>query len=92
MFGLESDDIDIALDDMCGEEFAQKLTTKMVENGKKLGLSKEELAKFHFGVVKANSEKSKHLETATLMVDGMSIDFVNLRSETYTEGSRVPTM
>ena len=35
---------------------------------------------------------SKHLETATIKVDGLDIDLVNLRSEKYTEESRVPTM
>lgn len=35
---------------------------------------------------------SKHLETATIRVEGQMIDLVNLRSETYTEDSRVPTI
>ena len=43
-----------------------------------------------FGVIKSNSDKSKHLETATIRVEGQWIDFVNLRSEKYTEDSRVP--
>lgn len=38
-----------------------------------------------FGVIKANSDKSKHLETATLKVHGMFIDLVNLRSEEYAD-------
>lgn len=41
-------------------------------------------------MIKANNEKSKHLETATIRVEGLMIDLVNLRSEVYTEGSRVP--
>lgn len=41
-------------------------------------------------VVKANSDKSKHLETAMIRIFGQHIDLVNLRSETYTEESRVP--
>ena len=45
-----------------------------------------------YGVIKANSEKSKHLETATIRVLGYPIDLVNLRSETYTESSRVPVI
>ena len=48
--------------------------------------------KHNFGVIKANSEKSKHLETATIKVDGQEIDLVNLRSEKYAEDSRVPTI
>ena len=35
---------------------------------------------------------SKHLETATIRVEGQMIDLVNLRSETYTDESRVPTI
>ena len=38
-------------------------------------------------MIKANAEKSKHLETATIKVYGHEIDLVNLRSENYTEGS-----
>jgi len=43
-------------------------------------------------VIKANSEKSKHLETATIKVEGVFIDLVNLRSEKYSEDSRVPVI
>ena len=44
------------------------------------------------GVIEANPDQSKHLETATMRIFGSEIDFVNLRSEKYTEGSRIPTM
>ena len=54
-------------------------------------MNKEENSdKKRFGVIKANSDKSKHLETATIRVGDMWIDLVNLRSETYSEDSRVP--
>ena len=33
------------------------------------------------GVVAKNPDKSKHLETATVQLEGHSIDFVNLRNE-----------
>ena len=79
--GKESHDIDIALDDMFGEEFAKLLNDKLYPDGKK-----------KFGVIKSNSEKSKHLETATIKVHEVFIDLVNLRSEKYTEESRVPTI
>lgn len=80
--GIESDDIDIALDDMYGQEFAKLISEH---------LNKEENSdKKRFGVIKANSDKSKHLETATIRVNDMWIDLVNLRSETYSEDSRVP--
>lgn len=38
-----------------------------------------------------NPDQSKHLETATLKVNGLDIDLVNLRSEEYAEDSRIPT-
>jgi len=41
--------------------------------------------------VERNPEQSKHLETAHTKVLGYEIDFVNLRSEQYTEGSRIPS-
>lgn len=42
-------------------------------------------------VIQANPDKSKHLETVKANVDGQEIDFVNLRSETYTD-TRIPEM
>ena len=69
------------MDDMYGEEFAKLLNEKLYPDGPK-----------KFGVIKSNSEKSKHLETATLRIHGVMIDLVNLRSEKYTEESRVPTI
>ena len=42
------------------------------------------------GVIAANPDQSKHLETATMHLCGLSLDLVNLRSETYTETSRIP--
>ena len=68
---------------MYGEEFAKLIDQHLTKGGEKSR---------GFGVIKANNEKSKHLETATIKVDGLDIDLVNLRSEQYTEESRVPTM
>ena len=42
------------------------------------------------GVIQANPEQSKHLETATVKVFDHWIDFVNLRAEEYTNDSRIP--
>jgi tRNA nucleotidyltransferase (CCA-adding enzyme) len=79
--GLESNDIDIAIDTMNGEPFAVAVKEYMQSNG------------FHMSQVskiQMNPEKSKHLETATARVLGQDVDFVNLRSETYHEHSRNP--
>jgi tRNA nucleotidyltransferase (CCA-adding enzyme) len=50
------------------------------------------LPKSGMGVIMANPEQSKHLETATLRLLGLPIDLVHLRSEKYTEESRIPTI
>jgi len=41
--------------------------------------------------IATNPDRSKHLETATMVVEGMPLDFVNLRSEVYDDLSRIPT-
>ncbi|VEU42615.1 unnamed protein product [Pseudo-nitzschia multistriata] len=76
-------DIDIALDDMLGREFAEHLNKYLTEMGEKT---------HGVGVVLKNPEKSKHLETATMKVGTFWIDFVNLRAEEYTEDSRIPDL
>ncbi|KAK5105782.1 hypothetical protein LTR62_002162 [Meristemomyces frigidus] len=42
--------------------------------------------------IEANPEKSKHLETLTMRVLGLDLDFVNLRKEIYDDNSRNPQM
>lgn len=76
-------DIDIALDDMLGREFADRLNEY---------LSMEGQDTIAVGVVLKNPEKSKHLETATMKVGSFWIDFVNLRAEEYTQASRIPDL
>jgi tRNA nucleotidyltransferase (CCA-adding enzyme) len=81
LLGLESNDIDIAIDNMNGEPFAQHVKNYMISNGFKMG---------NIAKINLNPEKSKHLETATAQIFGLDVDFVNLRSETYQEDSRNP--
>ena len=50
------------------------------------------LQKSGMGVILANPDQSKHLETATLRLHGLPIDLVHLRSESYTEDSRIPSI
>eukprot|EP00968_Pinguiococcus_pyrenoidosus_P005171 scaffold334_cov241-Pinguiococcus_pyrenoidosus.AAC.34 len=76
-------DIDIAIDNMMGMEFAAHLSAHMQK------LRNERL---HVGLLKKNPERSKHLETANVKVDSFSIDFVNLRTEKYAVDSRTPVM
>ena len=93
LLGKESDDIDIAIDNMFGEELAEVVRKRLYEEEVKNGTADEKKGPHKgFGVIKANSEKSKHLETAVIKIYGEFIDLVNLRSEEYGEDSRVPTI
>ncbi|KAF9535748.1 hypothetical protein CPB83DRAFT_842268 [Crepidotus variabilis] len=82
LLAVESHDIDIALSDMMGVPFAEHLRDYALSNGIETG---------HITKIEQNPDQSKHLETATLKVFGLDIDLVNLRSEEYTEGSRIPS-
>lgn len=42
--------------------------------------------------IEANPEQSKNLETATAVLAGLSLDFVNLRKEVYDGETRIPRM
>ena len=81
LLGRESNDIDIALDTVPGREFAERVNEYLASTGAPTS---------GVGVIQANPEQSKHLETATLRVHGTWLDLVHLRSETYAEGSRIP--
>jgi tRNA nucleotidyltransferase/poly(A) polymerase len=76
-------DIDIALDDMLGREFADHLNEYLSKHGQDT---------VSVGMVLKNPDKSKHLETATMKVGSFWIDFVNLRAEEYTQDSRIPDL
>ena len=82
MLGRESDDIDVALTDMMGLDFAQHLHDFAAGKG---------IATGSVGKIAVNPAQSKHLETATLKIFDLVIDLVNLRSEEYASGSRIPT-
>lgn len=81
LLGKPSDDIDIALDNASGEEFASAVKAVLSSYGYSSG---------SIGTIAANPEQSKHLETATMRIFDLDIDFVNLRSEAYIEDSRIP--
>jgi len=76
-------DIDIALDDMLGQQFAELLNRYLSERGEKT---------YGVGVIQRNPDKSKHLETASMKVGTVWVDFVNLRGEEYTQHSRIPSV
>ena len=64
---------------MTGETYLQESTPYLKKNADASG----------FGVTKINQEKSKHLETARVKINGLWIDLVNLRGEEYGD-SRIP--
>lgn len=76
-------DVDIALDNVSGLQFANFMS-KWSNNTQQKPIK--------FGVIRSNPEKSKHLETATAQLGKFSVDFVNLRTETYADASRIPTI
>ncbi|KAG0579762.1 hypothetical protein KC19_4G121500 [Ceratodon purpureus] len=83
LLGKDSNDIDIALDNMLGKQFCEKVNEYLTSIGEETS---------GVGVIESNPEQSKHLETATMRVKGVWVDFVNLRAETYAQNSRIPTM
>jgi tRNA nucleotidyltransferase/poly(A) polymerase len=83
LLGKQSDDIDIALDNLTGRQFEAHLAA-YAQGHPDAGLGRSY-------TVDANVEKSKHLETVGVYIHGLKVDFVNLRTETYGE-TRVPTM
>lgn len=86
LLGQKSHDLDIAINIMSGEEFAMGLNEFLSEHFDKYGIKPHNIHK-----IDKNPEKSKHLETATTKLFDLEVDFVNLRSEEYTEESRIPT-
>ncbi|KAF9056441.1 hypothetical protein BJ165DRAFT_1433437 [Panaeolus papilionaceus] len=82
LLGSQSNDIDVALSDIMGLPFAQHLSDYAQTRGITVGTVSK---------IEQNPDQSKHLETATFKVFGLDIDLVNLRSEEYAEGSRIPT-
>lgn len=81
LYGASKDDVDICLDNMTGEQFCYHMNEWSRSRGQQV---------HKFGVIQSNPAKSKHLATATLKLNGLEVDFVNLRSETYVENSRIP--
>ncbi|KAF9348269.1 CCA tRNA nucleotidyltransferase, mitochondrial [Mortierella sp. AD094] len=79
LLGLESKDIDIAVDKMLGHEFAALVKEDMASRDMKT----QPIVR-----IALNPEKSKHLETAIMSIVGTSIDFANLRSDVYDDSSR----
>ena len=91
ILNLNSHDVDVALNNMSGVQFAtivQAYLTHLERTGQIPAPQK----KHKIGVISANPSQSKHLETATMKIHGIEVDFVNLRAEeVYESHSRIPT-
>lgn len=85
LMGMGSNDLDIAVNVLSGQEFATRFLEYGQQHQINLGPGATSLH-----TIKKNPEKSKHLETCTTKLFGLDIDFVNLRNEQYTDDSRVP--
>lgn len=85
LLGLQSDDVDIAVDNCSGVEFAECINSYLESNPGKGPAKGVKVA-----VIKANPDQSKHLETATVRLKGIEVDITNLRTETYVGDSRIP--
>ncbi|KAK5998152.1 Nucleotidyltransferase lcsQ [Cladobotryum mycophilum] len=92
VIGIESHDIDVAINAMTGQHFAHHLSEycKTSEAIEAHGIGTGDIGNLH--KVASNPDKSKHLETAMVKLFGLDLDFVNLRKETYAEDSRNPQM
>lgn len=69
LLNKESDDIDIALSDIKGSKISSLINEELYPGEDKVG------------IIQPNGQKGKHLETATIKIHNIWIDFVNLRSE-----------
>ena len=103
-----SHDVDIALDTMSGLQFAsvvqryllqqqqQNTSNESGEGNQSSQKSNKKQSKTKapkIAVIAANPNQSKHLETATMKIHSIDVDFVHLRGgEVYTSDSRIPTL
>lgn len=82
-----SHDLDIAIDNSTGVDFAERLNEYILANATVLNIEPRSVHK-----IERNPDKSKHLETATTKLYGLDVDFVNLRAEEYAnKDSRIPS-
>jgi tRNA nucleotidyltransferase (CCA-adding enzyme) len=92
LLGVQSHDIDVAINKMTGYQFGLRLKEYLDApgNAEKYGLGGVTKKAGSLSKIAANPDQSKHLETVTTRVLGLDLDLVNLRKETYTEDSRNP--
>jgi len=87
LLNRENSDIDIVLDNMSGIDFARMLHENIVGESE---LPEAALTACNPTLKEYGQTKSKHLQTASLRVGNLCIDFCQLRFEKYNQDSRVP--
>lgn len=92
LLNIPSHDIDTAINTLTGVAFCEHMEEfiNVPENVEKHNIKQGDIGRLH--TIAKNPEKSKHLETTTVLIFGFDVDFVNLRKETYTDDSRNPQM
>ena len=102
LLGIQSDDIDIAIDKFTGEQWGDcflkwfEWKKEQVSKNDKNNKNRNKNNKCNFqenikmGKIKENPDKSKHLAAITFKYHNLDFDIVNLRKEEYSKGSRVP--
>lgn len=90
LLGSTSVDIDIGIDTLTGLDFGTFMKKYLEQPEAKAKYTSDVVGSL--AKIKANPEKSKHLDTITTRILGLDIDLVNLRKETYAEDSRNPQM
>ena len=92
LLGIDSHDIDTAINAMTGEAFVDGLRAFCDEPARRArhALQADDVGRLH--TVPRNPDKSKHLATSTIRLCGLDVDFVNLRRETYAADSRNPAV
>ncbi|WBW75366.1 ATP 3'tRNA nucleotidyltransferase Cca2 [Schizosaccharomyces osmophilus] len=88
LLGLSSDDLDVTLKKINGIDFAKAILEYVNMLDPKTAVPYKQ----SIGKLTVNPDQSKHLETATLTLYGLDIDFVGLREETYDDKSRIPVV
>ncbi|KAG5507957.1 hypothetical protein JIQ42_07251 [Leishmania sp. Namibia] len=87
LLGLHSNDIDIAIEThesaklVTGEAFAHRISEHQAAHGDR---------GHTVSVIRANPALSKHIETATVRVHEIPVEFCALRTDVYTVESRIP--
>ncbi|PWN34053.1 uncharacterized protein FA14DRAFT_136596, partial [Meira miltonrushii] len=105
LLGQASHDLDVSLSSLTGYVFAlfleayllspEFLQSDLAQNSSSpfhAHSSETNQLVGHITKIAANPDQSKNLETATAIVAGLSLDFVNLRKEVYVGNSRIPIM